>query len=139
MTFPVTPRDPGTLSGGRITKNGEVVVGSLMYSEPYAVSLAVDDQVYNVVPAITGKRFVITGAIVGAGRDVSTDTVIFVYEALADDTNVIDKLIWSGTLNKGGILPLSGLNIATQSTRWVNAYCDDNTVGITLFGYYVNT
>ena len=139
MTFPITIRDPGTLSGTRVTKNGEIVIGSLDYDEPYAVSLAVDGQVYNVVPAITGKRFVITGAVVSAGRDVTTDTVVVVYEALANNTNTIDKLIWSGTLNKGGILPLSGLNMATQSTRWVNAYCDDNTVDITLFGYYVNT
>jgi hypothetical protein len=138
MTFPVTNRDPGNLSGGRITKNGEAVVGQLEYSEPYTAALAVDDQVYNVAPAITGKRFVITAAIVGAGRDVSTDTAIVVYEALSEDTQTINKLIWAGDLDKGGIIAMTGLNVATQSTRWINAYCDDNTVGVTLFGYYVD-
>ena len=121
-----------------VTKRGELIVSSLAKSEPYAVELGVDLQVYNVVPAISGKIFVMTGMTVGADRNVSTDTSVVIYEALNAETSTITKLIWRGDINKGQMATPPMDNVATQSTRYINAYCDDDDVDLTIFGYYAN-
>lgn len=120
-----------------VTKNGELVVGTLSYSEPYYVELGVDDQIYNVVPAKVNKRFVITGMIIGADRNVATDATVHIYESLSED-GTTDKDIFRGDINKGETIPLSGLNVATQEARWINATTDNDDIDLTIAGYYVN-
>ena len=119
-----------------VTGRGELVVGSLEHSQPYYVELGVDDQVYNAVPGIASKKFVITGIILGADRNVVTDTSIHIYEATSA-SGTTDKDILIVDINKGETLAITGLNSITQTTRWINATADDDDVDLTIFGYYV--
>ena len=137
MSAPVNVEDLNSGSTARVTVNGELVVGTLDYSAPYYVELGVDDQVYNAVPAIVGKRFVIVGLLVGADRNVTTDCSVHIYESLSAD-GTSDKDILKIDLNKGEHTYLNLINMATQTTRWINATTDDDDVDLTVFGYYVD-
>jgi hypothetical protein len=138
MTFPVTIRDPGTLSGARVTKNGEMPTGALNYSEPHYVKITVANDIYNIVPAETGKRFVSTGMLIATSKNLSTEKTIEVYESLAADSGGHAKDIISVDMLKNERVPIPLRNAATESTRWINANCDGNDVSITIWGYYVN-
>jgi hypothetical protein len=129
--------DPLTGDKARVSINGEVATGALKYSEPYYVELEVDNQIYNVVPAKTGQRFIITGILIGADRNVTTDCTVHVYEAVSD-IGTTEKDILKIDLNKGEHTYLNLINVATQVTRWINATTDDDDVDVTVFGYYVN-
>jgi hypothetical protein len=138
MTFPVTIRDPGTLSGARTTKNGEVVVAALEYSMPYFVKLTVDNVIYNIVPAKVGKCFISTGLFVSTSKSIVGEKTVEIYESLAADSGIHETDIFSADMvkNERVVIPLA--NATTESTRYINANCDDSDVSITIWGYYVN-
>jgi len=138
MTFPVTIRDPGTLSGGRVTKNGEMVSAALNYSMPYYVKITVANDIYNVVPAVVGKRFVSTGMLITTSKNLVTEKTVEVYESSDAGSGVHDKDIISVDMLKNERVPVPLENAATESTKYINANCDGNDVSITIWGYYVN-
>lgn len=138
MTFPVTIRDPSTLNGARVTKNGEMPTGALNYSMPYYVKITIADDIYNVVPAETGKRFVSTGMLIATSKNLVGEKTIEVYESLASDSGAHNKDIISVDMLKNERIPIPLRNAATESTKYINANCDGNDVSITIWGYYVN-
>jgi len=138
MTFPVTIRDPGTLSGARVTKNGEMPTAALSYSAPYYVKITVADDIYNIVPAITGKRFVSTGMLIATSKNLIGENTIEVYESLDAESGVHATDILSVDMLKNERLPIPLRNAATEPTKYINANCDGNDVSITIWGYYVN-
>jgi len=138
MTFPVTIRDPGTLSGGRVTKNGEIVSAALNYSMPYYVKITAPGDIYNIVPAITGKRFISTGMLIATSKNIVNEKTIEVYESSDAESGVHDTDIINVDMIKNERLPVPLENAATESTKYINANCDGNDVSITIWGYYVN-
>jgi hypothetical protein len=130
----------GISNGGgifaKVTNNGELVTGPLEYSEPYYMELGVAAQIYSIVPGKANKRFLITGILLGADRNVATDCTINIYEATSAE-GTADKEILTIDLNKGEHTFLN-INVATQETRWINGTTDDDDVDVTIFGYYVN-
>jgi len=121
----------------KVTKNGELVVGTLEYSAPYYKRLDVDNQIYNVVPLKAGKRFITVGMLIAASRAVSTDTSIHIYESTSSEgTTSLDIL--KVDLNKGEHTYLNLINLVTSGAVWINATCDDDDVDLTIFGYYVD-
>ena len=126
MTLPVRVIGPNKIQA-RVTSRGEFITGAIEHSQPFYVELGVDAQIYNAVPGKVGWNFVITGMIIGADRNVSTDCTVHIYESTsADGTSVKD--IFIGDINKGQTLPLTGLNVITEATRWINATTDDDDV-----------
>lgn len=130
------PADDGVITKVHVTKNGELAVNSLSYSEPYYVELGVNDQIYNVVDAKTAHRFIIVGMLIGADRNVSVDCSVHVYEATTVD-GTAEKTIITIDLNKGEHTYLNLINLSTQEARYINATTDDDDVDLTVFGYYV--
>lgn len=137
MTLPVRVIGPNKIQA-RVTPRGELITGAIEHSQPYYVELGVNDQIYNAVPGKVGWAFVITGMIIGADRNVNTDCTVHIYEATSAD-GVTSRDIFIGDVNKGQTLPLVGLNVITEPTRWINATTDDDDVDLTIFGYYVVT
>lgn len=135
--LPTVIRDLASKVAAKVTARGELVVGSLEYSTPYYKELGVDDQIYTVVPAKAQKRFVITSIIIGADRNVTTDTSVHIYESATPD-GTTSKDIFRGDINKGETIPMIGLNMITDETRWINATADDDDVDLTILGYYVD-
>ena len=131
----ITDNDTGNVA--KVTSNGEVVTASIAHSEPYYVSLDVQDVVYNVVPARVNKQFIITGIFIAANKQIAADTIIQLYESLSDDGGV-DKSILVVAMTKSTQTILMPLSMISGPTRWINAIADDRVIDITVFGYYVD-
>ena len=124
------------INEARVTSNGELVVGSIKYSAPYYKELGVNDQIYNVVDALTNHRFIIVGILIGADRNVTTDCTVHIYESTTvGGTSAKDILRID--LNKGEHTYLNLINLGTEVHRYINATTDDDDVDLTVFGYYV--
>ena len=119
----------------KVTPNGEIVTGSLQYSSPFYKKLEVDDQVYNIVPLVSERQFVIVGILLAADRNVTTDTHVELYESTSP-SGVSSKDILQVDLLKTETLYMNLINVSTDGTKYINATCDDNNVDVTLFGYY---
>lgn len=135
--FPVNIRDPGTGSGQRVSKNGEAVIGGLDYSEPYYMQLAIDDQVYNVVPGKPGKRFEMTGILIATTRNIVSEKLVEIYEATTPSSGVKAKDILSMDMIKSEKIYVPLINVASENGRSINANAEDSEVNITIFGYYI--
>lgn len=120
----------------KVTEAGELVVGSLAYSEPFYVELGVDAQIYNCVPHKPQHRFIVVGVLIGADRNVTTDCTVNIYESLTVD-GTAEKELLTIDLNKGEHTYLNLINMATETNRYINATTDDDDVDLTIFGYYV--
>ncbi len=136
--FPVVLRDPSTLRGGQVTKNGEIIVAALDYSTPYYKSIIAADTVYNIVPAMTGRIFIMTGLFVSTKKSVIGEATVQIFEALSSSSSVHESDIVNMDMvkNERETIPIS--NAATDSTRWINIISDKTTVNITIWGYYAD-
>jgi hypothetical protein len=138
MTFPVSIEGKENLVTAKVTDNGELVVAALEYSMPYFVKITVANEIYNVVPARTGKKFISTGMFVSTSKSITGEKTVEVYESLAEDSGVHATDIFSADMikNERVVIPLR--NAATEENKYINANCDDADVSITIWGYYVN-
>jgi hypothetical protein len=131
-----TPADNSSLKQARVTSNGELVVGTLFYSEPHYVELAEAATIYNCVDVKTSHRFIVVGILIGADRNVTTDCTVHVYESTTVGGTTARDILRIDIL-KGQHTYLNLINLATQANRYINATTDDDDVDLTIFGYYV--
>jgi len=118
----------------KVTDNGELVVQDLEYSRPHYVALAVNNQIYNIVTPELNNKFIIKGILISAKRNVNGDSSVHVYESTSLG-GTSETTILNIDINKG-INTFMSVTMATKEHRWINATADDNTVGVTIFGYY---
>jgi hypothetical protein len=122
----------------KVSPAGELVTAPYEYSEPVFINLAVDDQGYTFFKPLTSQRFVITDIIAFADKNVTTDCIIDIYEADAEDSATIAKSILKLDLLKQDKIVLTGLNfITSDGGKFVNGKTDDNNALVTIAGYYV--
>lgn len=129
--------DNRTSASQRISKNGEAIVRSYDYSEPYFASLAVDNQVYNVVEGVAGWRFVITGILVASNKSIVGDKTVDIYEATTIDGATHEKEILTLDMVRSERFYLPLTNVAARNGRYINAHADDSTFTVTVFGFRV--
>jgi len=123
----------------RISRNGELTVRALEYSETSFQNMAVDDQAYNFYEPIVGTRFVITGIVADADRNVGVNGAsVIVYEAISATTITIAKTLFQFDMAKQTSKVLLPLNTQTNPGVFINAKMDDNNVLMTIMGYFIN-
>ena len=121
----------------RVTSNGELVTGTLSYSEPYYATLTAASTA-TIVAGKQDKRFVITGMVLAQDR-TNTDTTVTVYEA-DEAGGAAVRTLGSIDLIKSQVVPLLPLNIVTGVTRWIEFSSDSGTatINVTILGYYAD-
>ena len=119
------------------SKIGQVITAPYAYDSVKAITLGVDDQVYNFYKPIVGKSFVVTGIVLNANKSVTSECIIDVYQgsSVADSDTTLNIL--KVELLKNTSMTLLGLNILVQDGKWVNAKTDDDDVFCTIMGYYI--
>lgn len=123
-----------------VTENGELIVGSLAYSDPYYQLLAVADTGVEVVPAVTSRCFVITGVLIASTKNFASATVaetVTIYEANPADITTNTKTVFQIDLLRNDRLVAFSLNLRVSSTKTLVAIATDAEVNVTLAGYYV--
>jgi len=128
----------GTRNSAAVTARGQIVVAPIEFSSPSFNSMTVNNQAYNFVEPQAGKQFVITDIIISADKSVGTaGSEVQIYEATAVNTATVDVSLFQVTVSKGVTQSITGLNVITNSGKWINAKMDDNNVNLTLLGYRV--
>lgn len=124
----------------KITSRGELVTAPLDYSSAYYVSAASDNTAYNFIAPIGDKRFVITGILLDAGKNVSNTTAgtVVVYEAVSGQTTTASKTLLSIEMLRNTSRVISGISVITTEGVFINIKTTDAEVSATLLGYYVD-
>ncbi len=128
------------VSGGtplKLNELGQLSVAPYDYQSVVQLDLDSDNDAFNFFPPIVGKQFIISGILLSAGKTVTTDVDVDIYESSAADDTTIDKSIFSPELLKSERLPLIPLNIKVTEGKWLNAKANDSVVKVSIFGFYV--
>ena len=123
----------------RVTHAGELVVVRGNYDTTKTASMTSTATAYNLALPQNGFRFIITGIILNADKNVSaTDgAIVEVYEASTATETTQLKNLFTLNIGKNTTVPITGILVQTTSGRYINAETDDATVNITLLGYYL--
>jgi len=134
--------DPANRYEAKVSSRGELVVGTLSYSAPYYVNLAVANTAYEVVLGKAGKQFVITGIVLATDKDFASSTVgerINIYGAHPSDIDTSLDTIFSLELLRNKVFSETSLNLITAKACSIVAIAPaDATVDVTIAGYYVD-
>ncbi len=120
-----------------VSRIGQMTVGAYAYDEVVALTLDVAGTGYNFFKPRVGFRFVITGILLTADKNVSTDALVDVYEGTTETDTVIGKGILHAEILKNGTRDITGLNILVGEGKWVNGKTDDDDIFVTIMGYYI--
>lgn len=139
MAIPAVITDESTGATAKVVMGAALAVEAPFPSDPYNAILAVDDQVYNIVPAVANKQFCITGIILTATSSVSNTTpaTVVVYEASSADTSTQDKEIMTIPMLRNTARDFIGVSLLAGTAKYINATTTDDDIFITMLGYYV--
>jgi len=124
----------------QVSVNGELIVGPLAYDMPYYVSVDTALTAFEVIPAKSGKKFIVKSMLLATDKNYASPTVaetLTIYEASPADLSTNLKTFTQIDFLRNDRLPISGLNIATSTAVSLVAIADSNNVDVTIAGYYV--
>lgn len=142
MALPVEIRGHDGTGGvnAEVTQRGQLIVAPIQYSSPFSVSLIAVDTAYNLVWPKADNHFVVTDLLITGEKsvDVNTDATVIIYEADSDTTLTELNVLFSLSVPRSGIIPMTGLNVITGNiTKYINIKTSDATINCTLMGYYL--
>ncbi len=138
--------DVKILNGGKgskypaqVSKRGQLVVGPLDFGKAYNTEANVINTAFNLVPPLTSKKFVITDLVIYANKAVgASDARVELYEADDITDTTVSETLFLQEMVKQTRLVMDTLNILVNEGKWINVKTDDNTVFVTVVGYYVD-
>ena len=126
------------------SSNKEVVVGNggtLTISAIFDVvefnELAVADQAYNYYQPLAGSKFIFTGVVATADKDVVADATIVIYEADSPESTTVDKVLFQFVLLKNQQLVIPNFQIEVKPNVWINGKTDDDDIHMSVIGHFV--
>jgi len=122
-----------------VTHRGQLVTAPLSFSEAYTATVNATGTAFVIAPAKVNKRFVITGILLDADKNVSANTAgtIDLYETTDAASTTATKTILSIEMLKNTNRALTGLNLIVTENVWLNIKTSDATIYATILGYYV--
>ena len=142
MSTPVSITGSGNKVEALVSSRGELITGTLSYSIPYYIKVAVAATAYTVVPGIAGKQFVVTDVLLASDKNFASSTageVIHVYGAHPSDIDTALDTVVQMELLRNDRLVSNGLNIITNVACAIVAIAPiDTAVDVTIAGYYVS-
>jgi hypothetical protein len=134
--------DEKSASTAEISGIGEQYVAPRYYSDSYYLSVNLADTAFEVIPAKSGKKFIITSLIFASSKtfgSATTAETLTLYEASPADIDASLKIFTQIDLLKNDRLVATGLNLATSTAVSLIASATDTNVNVTIAGYYVPT
>ena len=130
----------GTSTKAKVTSRGQLVVAPLEFSTSHPVTMDAVDTAFSFAGPVQGQRFVMTGILVDAGRNVSSSTAgtVVVYEATEVDETTVEREILTIEMLKNTNRVITGVNLICSEGRWINIKTTDATITASLLGYYVD-
>lgn len=131
-------KDEGSQNEAGVSSNGEVITRPFAYSDPSFKNLNVVNTAFNFFNPITGFQFVTTGALISGNRDIGVNgSILIVYTADTEAETTVLETILEAEVPKSSVFPFIVPNVITPTGRFINGKCDDNSVRVALYGYFV--
>ena len=140
MSTPVQIKDgTGKNSNAKVTSIGQVVTSAFDYDLVIYKELAADNTAYNFYEPKHGKQFVITGIILVADKQVSSNATadVVIYEADAMDTTTVSKVLLQTGMIQDQVQVLLPLNILVNAGKFINGKTTDDDIHANVLGYYL--
>lgn len=99
--------------------------------------LAVAAQAYNYYLPLAGSRFILTGVVATADKDVVADATVVIYEASAPDEATVDKVLFQFVLLKNQQLVIPNFSIKVSPGVWINGKTDDDDIHMSVVGHFI--
>ena len=138
MVIEVVLVDAATGKPVGVSPNGELLIRPFDYSTPVFQDMDAISTAYLFAVPEPRKQYIITDIIAFADRNVTTQTLLEIYEGLTVDTTTITKQILRLDLLKQDRLAMTGLHFKVTAGRWLLAKHDDDDVFLTIAGYYID-
>ncbi|MEN8171416.1 MAG: hypothetical protein ABFS03_00900 [Chloroflexota bacterium] len=122
----------------KVNDRGELITAAIDFSEPYYVQTTVDNQAYNLITALAGKRFVVTGILIATNKNIVGTATVEIYGTDSADTVTVQTPVLVLDMLKEDRLYLNLFNVATKPGQYINIKATDSQVDCTIFGYYVD-
>lgn len=143
MTVPTSiqgaPIGDSRVNTAGVTQVGALCVAPVSYDESQFLELDTDNVAFNFYPPVVHKQFVVTAIRIKANRDVSNtvDASVVIYEAVSPTTTTEARVLHQDALIRGEGTDLVPLNLLANSGVYINAKTSDNSIFMTIFGYYI--
>ena len=137
----VTIFDDKSQAAALVSVNGELIVGPFAYDTPFYVSVDTASTAFEIVPARSGKKFIVKSILLATDKNYASPTVaetLTIYEASPADLSDNLRIFTQVDFLRNDRLPISGLNIATSTAVSLVAIADSNNIDVTIAGYYVS-
>ena len=121
-----------------LNEAGELATGARHFDETKFNTLDVAGTAYNFYKPKVGFRFVMTGFVAFADKDVAdnSDTIIVIFEASTDESSTVDKVLFQFGMGKLTVLPVTGIRVLVSEGKFVNAKTGDDDIHMTIMGHY---
>jgi len=136
----VTIWDDKSQAAALVSVNGELIVGPISYSTAYYKLVDVTATPFEVVPAVSGKKFIIDSMLLTTSKtfgSATTAETLTIYEASPADLSASLKTVAEIDFLKNDRLVATGLKMATSAAVSLVASATDTNVSVTIAGYYV--
>jgi len=136
----VTIWDDKSQAAASVSVNGELVVGPISYSTAYYKLVDVAADPFEIVPALSGKKFIIDSMLLTTSKtfgSATTAETLTIYEASPADLSTNLKTVAEIDFLKNDRLVATGLKLATSTAITLVATATDTNVSVTIAGYYI--
>jgi hypothetical protein len=99
--------------------------------------LDVAGQAYNYYIPLAGSRFILTGVVATADKDVAADATVVIYEASTPEEATVDKVLFQFVLLKNQQLVIPNFQIKVTPDVWINGKTDDDDIHMSVIGHFV--
>lgn len=133
-------KNQGTLNEMGVSANGEALMRSFKYSDPEFENLNVVDTAFNFFKPQSGFQFVAKGALISGNRDIGVNgSILVIYGAATEASITVVTTILEAEVPKSSVFPFVVPDVITPEGQFINGKCDDNSVRVALYGFFVPT
>lgn len=137
--LPITLKDNESNVSASISNLGELIVAPLSPNSSVHHSMVIIDTPYIYAEPIASRTLRLQNILIYANKDVGpNDASVLIYTS-DDATSLTGDTVIEFEMLKNTSRDLIGLNLTLQSGVYLLAKTNDNTVFLTMQGYYVRT
>jgi len=130
--------DSKTKTTAKVSSNGELITAPFNFDMGIRKVLNATGTAFNHVVPKSGEKFIITGLIINADKNVTSSAVVEFYEADSPTNATASKGLVTIDVPKNETVVITGINMETSQGVYLNSKTDDATVNFMVLGHFVN-
>ena len=121
-----------------VSKNGELITSQLSFDMGIRKVLDSTGTAFNHVEPESGKKFIITGLVINADKNVTASAVTEFYEADSPTNATASTALLTIDVPKNETVVITNIRMETSTGVYLNSKTDDATVNYMVLGHFVD-